>query len=106
MNLNQAMESLNKNVALDFKYPEHWDQWAAQPWYARVACWWSVAIMVFIGLMVIPMIRAEGRVTYWGQLGGIVIFVDMLCGRRTKMTQLMAAMQVMSAFKKQGDLNA
>lgn len=104
MDVKQAIQSLDHIAALDFKYPEHWDKWDAQPWPIKLACWWSVAITVFIGLMFIPMLRAEGRVTYWGQLGGMVIFVDMLCGRRTKMTQLMAALQSVGGMNKRGEL--
>lgn len=100
MDVKQAMQSLDHITALNFKYPEHWDQWDAHSWFIKLACWWSVAITVFVGLMFIPMLRAEGRVTYRGQLGGMVIFIDMLCGRRTKMTQLMVALQTANALPK------
>ena len=93
MTLNEAIPILARKIAIDFEFPEHFERWERMPWPTKVLTWSSAASLVGFFCFVLPLLREEGRNTYRYYMSGLKIYVDLLCGRRTNMTQLMIALK-------------
>lgn len=92
MHIREAVDIMSQGFGDKFQFPQHWDRWEAMSWLQKTLVWLFTSALVGFFCIFVPLMRGEGRNTFRGHYGGTRIYRDMLCGRRTNMTQLLAAL--------------